>query len=353
VAAVAESASALTLQDAHVSSSEELRTSSEESITSSPWTVPHSTIDSSSSFSPFRPEKFMAGAAEPASAQTLKDADVSSSEELLDATSSAELSTASPSSVLPDTADDSTPSASSVGPPILLCRPPNWYQDYYIRTDRNGYLQMYPDLGGPFGSLQEAEAAVNRHLDERRLPEICQMPSKGPHVEWLIKQCLHYPDGTPKRGPNAPSKNSKHHMRHLVKALLDQYNDYNNICKDLARELKDLVSFDWMYENNKTYYHFNFTTKTNKADDVNLFFAEVMCIKYDYAVTCCCMIKPKDDGCCYGCTSPKQKVIHPNNSRAYIGGHVSGDVPFGGDDDSSDEDEEAFVARLRFFFKGQ
>ncbi|KAG2609230.1 uncharacterized protein LOC120702511 isoform X1 [Panicum virgatum] len=353
VAAVAESASALTLQDAHVSSSEELRTSSEESITSSPWTVPHSTIDSSSSFSPFRPEKFMAGAAEPASAQTLKDADVSSSEELLDATSSAELSTANPSSVLPDTADDSTPSASSVGPPILLCRPPNWYQDYYIRTDRNGYLQMYPDLGGPFGSLQEAEAAVNRHLDERRLPEICQMPSKGPHVEWLIKQCLHYPDGTPKRGPNAPSKNSKHHMRHLVKALLDQYNDYNNICKDLARELKDLVSFDWMYENNKTYYHFNFTTKTNKADDVNLFFAEVMCIKYDYAVTCCCMIKPKDDGCCYGCTSPKQKVIHPNNSRAYIGGHVSGDVPFGGDDDSSDEDEEAFVARLRFFFKGQ
>jgi len=59
------------------------------------------------------------------------------------------------------------------------------------------------------------------------------------------------------------------------------------------------------------------------------------------------------EGCCYGCTSPKQKVIHPNNSRAYIGGHVSGDVPFGGDDDSSDEDEEAFVARLRFFFKGQ
>jgi len=87
------------------------------------------------------------------------------------------------------------------------------------------------------------------------------------------------------------------------------------------------------------------------------------------------------EGCCYGCTSPKQKVIHPNNSRAYIGGHVSGNVPFGGDDDSSNEDvwwfssffvhdtslpfftafftivvtfmvqDEAFVARLRFFFK--
>jgi len=90
---------------------------------------------------------------------------------------------------------------------------------------------MYPDLGGPFGSLQEAEAAVNRHLDKRRLPEICQKPSEGPCAEWLIKQCLYYPDGTPKRGPNAPRKNSKHHMHPLVKAVVDQYNDYNNLYK--------------------------------------------------------------------------------------------------------------------------
>ena len=44
------------------------------------------------------------------------------------------------------------------------------------------------------------------------------------------------------------------------------------------------------------------------------------------------------EGCCYGCTNPKQNVIHPNNSCAYIGGHVNGNVPFGGDDYSSDED---------------
>jgi hypothetical protein len=31
---------------------------------------------------------------------------------------------------------------------------------------------MYPDLGGPFGSFQEAEAAINRYLDERRLLEM-------------------------------------------------------------------------------------------------------------------------------------------------------------------------------------
>ncbi|RLM55452.1 hypothetical protein C2845_PM10G01830 [Panicum miliaceum] len=292
-------------------------------------------------------EKFISGAAESASAQTLKEAGLSSSEELLDATSSAELSTASPSSVLHDTADDSPPSASSVGPPILLRDPPNWYQDFYMRTDHKGYLHMYPDLGGPFESLQEAEATIKRHLDEQRLPEICQKPSEGPRVEWLIKQALYYPDGTPKRGPNAPSKNSKDHMRHLVKALLDQYNDHHNLCKDLARELKDFVSWDWMYENNKTYFHFNFTTKTNKADDVNLFFAEVMWIKVGYVVTCCCVITPNDHGSCSGCTSTKQKIMHPNNSRAYIGGHEGGDVPFRGDDFSSDdEDDEAFVARL-------
>ncbi|KAG2604030.1 uncharacterized protein LOC120671028 isoform X3 [Panicum virgatum] len=144
---VADSASELILQEADVSSSEEeLLPSSEEPITSSPGTLPHSTIDGSSSSFP--------GAVGSASSE--------------------QLSTTSSSSVLHlrDTAEKFPPSASFVGPPILLCRPPNWYQDFYMRTDHKGYLQMYPDLGGPFGSLQEAEAAIKRHLDERRLPEM-------------------------------------------------------------------------------------------------------------------------------------------------------------------------------------
>jgi hypothetical protein len=66
-----------------------------------------------------------------------------------------------------------------------------------------------------------------------------------------------------------------------------------------THELKDFVSWDWVYENAKTYYHFNFTTKANKADDVNLFFAEVMWIKIGYAVTCCCVITPNDHGIPY------------------------------------------------------
>lgn len=56
------------------------------------------------------------------------------------------------------------------------------------------------------------------------------------------------------------------------------------------------------------------------------------------------------EGCCSGCTSTKQKIIHPNNSRAYIGGHVSGNVPFGGDDDSSNDEEIVYQFRL-FLYK--
>ncbi|PUZ62322.1 hypothetical protein GQ55_4G347500 [Panicum hallii var. hallii] len=196
---------ALTLQEADAPSSsgqeEELLPSSE--VTSSPGTLPpHSTTDGSSSSFPSSEEELAAGAA--------------------GSTSSEQLSAASPSSVLRlhATAEESSTSASFVGPSILLSTPPNWYQDFYMRTDRKGYLHMYPDLGGPFGSFQEAEAAINRYLDERRLLEICQKPSEDPRVEWLIKQALYYPDGTPKRDPNAPSKNSKDHMRHLVKALI-------------------------------------------------------------------------------------------------------------------------------------
>lgn len=60
----------------------------------------------------------------------------------------------------------------------------------------------------------------------------CEKPSKGPRVEWLVKQALYYADGTPKRGPNSPGfKNPNDPERQLVKALLDQYNDHQNLCK--------------------------------------------------------------------------------------------------------------------------
>ncbi|CAL5045586.1 unnamed protein product [Urochloa decumbens] len=225
-----------------------------------------------------------------------------------------------------------------------------------MRKDCKGYLHMYPDLGGPFQSLQEAEAAINHHINERRLPEMCQMPSEGSLLEWRIKQSLYFPDGTPKRGPNSPARKNPHYQeRLLVKALLDQYNDYHNPCKDLAHELKDLLRFQCIFEDHKTYYHFNFTTTTNEADDANLFFAELWKKQKEdaWVVSCCCMIKPNDDGLCYGCcNNGSREIMHPNNTRAYIGGHVNGYLPFGGDNYSDDEeDEEAYEARLRFIFR--
>lgn len=295
---------------------------------------------------PLLPKPLMAVVAEPASTHhlsALEEPDVSSPEGLIFES---------------DNATDASPSSTSLlESPILERRPPSWYQMFYIRTDYNGRFHMYPDLGGPFHTLQEAEASISHHLNKLRLPAICEKPSKGPRVEWLVKQALYYADGTPKRGPNSPGfKNPNDPERQLVKALLDQYNDHQNLCKDLAHELKDLVSFQWIYEDHSIYYHFNFTTKTKKADDGNLFFAEVLKKHREdfWVITCCCMIEPNDNGHCYGCrNNGNLKTKHPKNTRAYIGGHVDGVLPFGMDDFSDDdEDEEALEARLRFMFKG-
>lgn len=44
------------------------------------------------------------------------------------------------------------------------------------------------------------------------------------------------------------------------------------------------------------------------------------------------------EGVCFGCINNGIKTIHPHNSRAYIGGHVKGYLPFGMDDSSDEED---------------
>jgi hypothetical protein len=97
VSAVAETASAITLQEAADSSSKELldTTSLQESISASPGTVPHNIVDGDDALwrsSTFSCDKLVAGA----SAQTLGEADVSSLEELINTASLQELTTASP-----------------------------------------------------------------------------------------------------------------------------------------------------------------------------------------------------------------------------------------------------------------
>lgn len=62
------------------------------------------------------------------------------------------------------------------------------------------------------------------------------------------------------------------------------------------------MTFELICEDSGNYYHFNFTTKVKEAGDVysdacNLFFAEVQIRRGgDWVVSCCCMIKPNDDG---------------------------------------------------------
>ncbi|XP_066167657.1 uncharacterized protein [Oryza sativa Japonica Group] len=118
-----------------------------------------------------------------------------------------------------------------------------------------------------------------------------------------------------------------------------------------------------MYEDQRYYYHINFTTKTKGAHKSgcamdNLFFAELshMQGKDEWVISCCCVIKPAANGHCYGCRNDgKSGLKHPNNSDAYSGGHLDGCLPFGLNDSRSKydglnpEDEEAM---LRSLYKG-
>ncbi|CAN6223643.1 unnamed protein product [Urochloa humidicola] len=300
-------------------------------------------------------EELVATVAESASALTLQEPDVSSPEELFDIKSSEGSITDSPQSVLHNTTDSSPPSASSLASKILIRRPKNWYQVYYIRMDRGGSFCMYPNLGGPFQSIDEADDAIDSYLYELRRGAMCKELVKLSVVDRLIHNSKYYLDGTPKRGPNSPRGDEK---LYLVEAVLQQYNEDHNLFGNDAHELEALVGQQWICENYRWYYHFNFTVKKKEGNDnssaSNLFFAEVSHMQGEKAfdVNCCFMIKHDENGHCYGCRnngSPDMK--HPNNIGAYTGGHLDGYLPFGGDEESSD-DEEAEEERLRAKLKG-
>ncbi|XBH86589.1 hypothetical protein VPH35_074216 [Triticum aestivum] len=53
---------------------------------------------------------------------------------------------------------------------ILACFFEGWPIQFFIRLDHGGSFHTYPRLGGPFQSLQEAEDAIDRHLDHLRAP---------------------------------------------------------------------------------------------------------------------------------------------------------------------------------------
>uniref|UniRef100_A0A0E0M969 DUF3615 domain-containing protein n=1 Tax=Oryza punctata TaxID=4537 RepID=A0A0E0M969_ORYPU len=124
------------------------------------------------------------------------------------------------------------------------------------------------------------------------------------------------------------SKTTYDEKQYLVQAILDQYNDDNNLFGNHAYELEDLVRKQSFCENRMWYCHLNFTTKQKGADDSTgkLFFAEVthVQVRMAWEVSCFCKIDTEvNGGHCYGCRNkgtPPMK--HPQITNAYAGGHL-------------------------------
>ncbi|KQJ99386.1 uncharacterized protein LOC100835952 isoform X2 [Brachypodium distachyon] len=220
---------------------------------------------------------------------------------------------------------------------------------------------MYPDVGGPFQSLQEAQSVIDGHLEDRRVPKMCMKQAKVSQVEMAIRTCLYFPDGTRKRcSKSAATEKSRDEKRRFVQALVDNHNNDHNLFGDTVYELKDVLQYYAICENHRVYYHFNFTAKTKGADDFdrgtdNLFFAEVKNMRQgeeheELLVTCFCMVKPIDNGHCYGCKNHgRVNMKHPNEVNAFTGGHLDICMPMTLKTEWSDEEGvcDLFRAELR------
>ncbi|XP_044979425.1 uncharacterized protein LOC123446945 [Hordeum vulgare subsp. vulgare] len=269
---------------------------------------------------------------------------------------------------------DISPVSRQLSPPIFARNPSGWHLQFFIRIDVGGYFHTYPSLGGPFQSLQEAENAIASHLDELRSPMMCTDGLSD--AEICIRHGLYWLDGT--RKSSSEGNPDHRNVSVLVQALLDKYNEDHHLLGDLAYELDDVVIFREFYEgeNLTMFYHINLTTKTKGKDGShsginNLFFAEVREIEGEiegendeYVLNCLCMVKPTNNGQCYGCmTYGNVDLKHPVDVDKYEGGHSTPhklccgfdlrcDVITGLDAPAYIEDEEARLmaeeARLRY-----
>lgn len=140
--------------------------------------------------------------------------------------------------------------------------------------------------------------------------------------EIAIRDALHWPDGT--RKYSSRSNPDEDHMGLLIQALLDKYNEENNLLGDDAYNVENVVSFQEVYEGKGGwYYHLNCTRKTKGGVD-NLFFAEVLRMNrgLQFKLTCLHMVKPAvDNGTCYGCKKTNVSMKHPIDAGKYKGGH--------------------------------
>uniref|UniRef100_A0A0E0DWA6 DUF3615 domain-containing protein n=1 Tax=Oryza meridionalis TaxID=40149 RepID=A0A0E0DWA6_9ORYZ len=285
-------------------------------------------------------------------------ADVSSLGEFLGATTLKESTASNPTSSLQAVPDDTIDApqsghclSSSLGSIIWVQKPPHGRPGvYHIRKDRLGSFHTYPDLGGPFQSLNEAEDVISIQFEER---------AGESYVDMIIRKALYWPDGTRKKCSKAEAfQNVNNNMNQLAKVILDMYNDDHNLLEDHAFELKGVINYEPIIESRRWFDHINFTATTkglNGLDSDHLFFAEAMSLKgeKDYVVTCCSLISSDDNGNCYTCKIGNKSMKHPSDVNSYVGGHchIKGiyDTIVSSD---SEEDEDAEEQRLRKMFQG-
>ncbi|KAM3253572.1 hypothetical protein ACQJBY_047576 [Aegilops geniculata] len=245
----------------------------------------------------------------------------------------------------------------SLGPPFLCRKQYEWGIDFYIRIDNAGYYHAYPYVGGPFQNLQEAEHAIERYLHNRRDPKMFSMDNMS-RVDIAVRNSLYFPDGTRRRRLRSePVDEIRDSQRQLVNALMDKYNEDNNLLGDLAYEVNAVVWYQPFCEGDLRmwYHHINFTAKTKATAYCEFFFAEVIFMQeksLELPVSCLCRLKPTDNGNCFGCIdNGSVDMMHPSDV-GYAGGHAMNTYqPFSGPrvmpGSHEEESYEAEEARLR------
>ncbi|KAL6882031.1 hypothetical protein ACP4OV_011503 [Aristida adscensionis] len=213
-----------------------------------------------------------------------------------------------------------------------------------------GFFHTYPVLDGPYHSLQEADKAIDRHLDERRHPKMRR---------------LYWPDGTSKRRSKSQRMEKAHdHFSRLVLDLLDKYNEDHNLLGDLTWEFKHVLHYETIAEEASLYDHLNFIA-TSKADGDVEVFAEVKHLMQgnhvELIICCFCVLDPTDKGQhCNGCTIiGNVDMKHPDSTVPLAAGHMDPRSQFGGQliiEESDSEDEDTYLktreAELRHIYRG-
>ncbi|XP_047084506.1 uncharacterized protein LOC124695733 [Lolium rigidum] len=227
---------------------------------------------------------------------------------------------------------------------------------YFVRADKLGLFHTYPDRGGPFKSILEAQEAIDSyHVVQRQIMCMDGLSDEERSVRYAL---YWHHTGTRKHSKEAlAASGTLHRTEELVKALLDKHNEDNELAGDLAYQLEDIVTHKSCFDGKgciyRSYSHFNMTMKTKGADaNKDLYFAEVMCMRGDYeahVLTCICMVKPDDNGECHVCGVDMKHPTHDeyNHGRPKLFRRI------GCDSVGEDLFEELFAVRDEAWLKAE